>query len=63
MTSLLQIVVRFVRHNWFTLVLFVGLLAAWLLLHDSSTTLASVNDFDQRVQAARPTVVHLFSNT
>ena len=62
MTSVLEFVARFVRDNWFTLLIVVGLAAAWLLLHDRSTTLASVEDFDQRVQAGQPVVVNLFSN-
>jgi hypothetical protein len=63
MTSVLQVGARFVRDNWFTLLILGGLLAAWLLLQTQSTPLASAEEFEQRIRAGQPVAVYVFSNT
>lgn len=63
MTSVLQVVARFVRDNWFTLLILGGLLAAWQLLQTRSTPLASAEDFEQKIRTGQPVAVYVFNNT
>jgi hypothetical protein len=63
MTSVLQIVTRFVRDNWSILLILGGLLAARLLLQTPSTPLASAEEFEQRIRGGRPVALYVFNNT
>ena len=63
MTSALEIVARIVRANWTSLLILVALIAAWQLLQTRSTPLASIEEFDQRVQTGQPVAVYMFNNT
>ena len=54
---------HFLQDNWMTLVILGAFAIMWLLLHSSSTTLGSPEDFDQRVRAGKPVIVEVFSNT
>jgi HAMP domain-containing protein len=62
MPSGLQPIVRFLRGNWVSLLIVIGLPLAWFALRSSGTPLASAADFESRVQAGKPTIVYFFSN-
>lgn len=62
MESAIRPIVRFIRNNWVTLLIVIGLPLAWFALRSSSTPLASATDFQSRVQAGEPTIVYFFSN-
>jgi HAMP domain-containing protein len=62
MPSGLQPIVRFLRGNWVSLLIVIGLPLAWFALRSSGTPLASAADFESRVQAGQPTIVYFFSN-
>ncbi len=63
MKPLLENIARTIQDNWMVLLLVAALAAIWLLLGQQSTALESVEEFDSKVQAGRPMVVELFSNT
>ena len=62
MPSGIQPIVRFLRENWVSLLILVGLPLAWFALRSTGTPLASAADFQRQVQAGQPTVVDFFSN-
>ena len=57
----IQPIVRFLRENWVSLLIIVGLPLAWFALRSTGTPLASAADFQSQVQAGQPTVVDFFS--
>ncbi len=62
MPSGLPPIVRFVRENWVSLLILIGLPLAWFALRTTGTPLASAADFQSQVQAGNITVVDFFSN-
>ena len=62
MPSGIQPIVRFLRENWVSLLIIVGLPLAWFALRSTGTPLASAAEFQSQVQAGKPTVVDFFSN-
>ena len=62
MPSAIQPVLRFLRENWVSLLIVIGLPLAWFSLRSTGTPLASAADFRSQVQAGQPTVVDFFSN-
>jgi HAMP domain-containing protein len=63
MPSIIQPIARFLRENWVSLLIVIGLPLAWFALRSTGTPLASAADFQSQVQAGKPTVVYLFSNS
>ncbi len=51
------------RDNWPFLLIFAGMIVAWLLLYTPGTRLESMAAFDQHIQRGQPTVVEFYSNT
>ena len=62
MPSTIHSTVRFLRENWVSLLIVVGLPLAWFALRSTGTPLASADEFLSQVQAGQPTVVDFFSN-
>jgi hypothetical protein len=62
MPSAIRPLLRFLRENWVSLLIVIGLPLAWYGLRSRGTPLASAADFQSRVQAGTPTVVYFFSN-
>jgi len=62
MPSAIQPIARFVRANWVSLLIVIGLPLAWFALRTTGTPLASAADFQQQVQAGKPSIVEFFSN-
>lgn len=55
-------IAHFLRENWVTLLILVGLPLAWLTLRSPGTPLGSVDEFEQSLRTGQPTVVDFFSN-
>ncbi len=53
---------RFVRENWLTLLVVLGLGIAWLILRTPGTPLDSVAEFDARLRSGQPTLIEFYSN-
>jgi hypothetical protein len=62
MPSAIRPIIRFLRENWVSLLIVIGLPLAWFALRSTGTPVASVADFQSQVQAGQPTVVDFFSN-
>jgi HAMP domain-containing protein len=60
--SAIQPIVRFLRDNWVSLLIVIGLPLAWFALRSTGTPLGSAADFQRQVQAGQPTIVDFFSN-
>jgi len=53
---------RFLKENWVSLLIVVGLPLAWFVLRSEGTALASVDAFERMVATGQPVVVDFFSN-
>jgi hypothetical protein len=62
MPSAIQPFVRFLRENWVSLLILIGLPLAWYALRSTGTPLSSAADFERLVHAGTPSVVYFFSN-
>jgi HAMP domain-containing protein len=60
--SAIRPVMRFLRENWVSVLIVIGLPLAWFALRSTGTPLDSVADFQRQIQAGTPTVVDFFSN-
>jgi hypothetical protein len=53
----------FVRAHLGTIIFVIGLAVIWLFLRTTGTSLASIEEFDQKIRAGQPVVVEVFTNT
>lgn len=59
----LEVVARFVRAHWISLLILGAMIGAWWILKTHGTLLASTEEFERIVQGGRPVVVEVFTST
>jgi hypothetical protein len=63
MREVLHSLARIVQENWFSLLLALGLVAAWVFLRQQETPLSTSEAFDRTIQSGQPVLVEFFNNT
>jgi len=63
MKAALEVVARFVRAHWISLLMLGAMIGAWWTLKTHGTLLASAEEFERTVRAGRPVVVEVFAST
>lgn len=54
---------RYLRENWFFLLLVGGILGGFLFLRTPASAVASVAEVDAHLQNGQPTLIEFYSNT